>query len=210
MDVNDYFQKTCGHPKGMDQPGTAAQNRFILRFSPPEIAEVSQFLNQREGFEVIDGEVWHNVTPELLGWMERQIQQQLIRAPRYWQGDLSTASLFFSARDASGITPAYRPGWCPPEGLPARLGFEDTDPSASRGDRGDRPAEGRCPLPAGLAVGRSVVVGQPIDQITRTITAGSRFDVSSIYRDGLGRNMIDLSRNGIRLVCGVSPDRITL
>lgn len=208
MLVNSYFQMTSACTPTRNRTGADGTGCWILRFSPAEIAEVSQFLNQREGFEIIDGEVWHHVTPELLGWMERQISHQMSRAARYWSDDLGAAiDLFHAARDASGLLPAYKPGWCPPEALPSPLGFEDQ----SQTDQSDSgPQFVREAFPSGLAVGRSVVVSQPIDQMARTLPAGSQFDVCGIHRDSYGRYMVDLSRDGKRLVCGVSPDRITL
>lgn len=94
----------------------STENSVFVSIQSMQIAHFDNLFNLQAGFRVSsDGEVWHLVTPELLGWMLARIEIGL-RAPAASEDLGAAIVLFHRARDASGFAPGPVPSsaWVPP------------------------------------------------------------------------------------------------
>lgn len=160
------------------------------------------------GYRLHDGQIWLEVTPQLLGWMAARIELGL-RAPCVSEDLAAAIDLFHQARDASGLDPIS----VPPTFVPPGVGLDSpADWESQRRNAWERYSGTRAALDAGTMAAHPVPVGSRVKIVGRIETASGDVtgaaEVAAAGRDGHGSAWVTLTRGERVLACGVSVDRV--
>lgn len=188
-------------PQSQSQQSTG----WHLCFASGDVAEFLDTWRSYPGYRLHDGQWWHEITPELLGWMASRIERGL--AQPTVNDDLAAAiDLFHRARDTTAFEPVNPPAlWVPPgmgRDPPANW---DGDSKAGQWRRYSTDRSQQVPVVTKFRKGDRVRSrnGQSIQTAAGDISGV--LDVVEVGCSDLGV-WVSLAREGRMLVQGVSAE----